>query len=322
MSKVMSTRDAFGDVLLKLGEERKDIVVVDADISDSTRTYKFHKRFPNRSFNLGVAEQNMMGVAAGLATTGKVVFASTYAVFASMRACEQVRTFIAYPHLNAKICASHGGLHVGQDGGTHQGIEDIAIMRAIPNMVVIQPTDAVSTEKAVRVAAEYVGPVYIRLIRNEVPILFDESYKFVLGKANLLEDSGSDVAILATGVMVSRSLEAQKTLLDKGIRAKIIEVHTIKPIDEEMIVKVAKECGAIVTAEDHNIIGGLGSAVAEVLVENAPIPMERIGIRDMFGESGDPNTLLDAYGMGIKDIVEACERVVQRKRRREVHGRS
>ncbi len=313
MKKEIATREAFGEALAELGQVNPNVVVIDADISKSTYTTKFHKMFPDRAFNVGVAEQNLMLVAAGLAITGKIVFTSTYAVFASMRACEQVRTFICYPNVNVKIAASHGGIQVGADGPTHQGTEDIAIMRSMPNMKVIHPADAVATKKAVFAIAEDYGPTYLRTMRNPTPIIYDESYKFKIGKGNIVLDEGDDVSIIATGIMVLMALEASKILKEKGIRVKVIDMSTIKPIDSELIITLAKKTGGIVTCEDHNIMGGLGGAVAEVLVENYPVPMKRIGLKDTFGESGDWKELFEIYGLSPKHIVEACIEVIRRK---------
>lgn len=309
----ISTREAFGKAIVKLGEINEDVIVIDADISKSTYTTEFHKRFPDRAFNVGIAEQNLMLVAAGLASTGKIVFTSTYGVFASMRACEQVRTFICYPNLNVKIAASHGGLQVGGDGVTHQATEDIAIMRSIPNMKVVQPADAIATEKAVFAIAEVYGPVYLRLMRNPSPIIYPESYVFELGKGNILIEDGTDVAIIATGIMVAESIKAIEVLRSKGIRAILIDMPTIKPIDSDLILQVAKTTNAIVTAEDHNIIGGLGSAVCEILSESYPVPVIRVGLRDVFGESGDWRELFRLYKMSPEDIADACLNVIERK---------
>lgn len=309
----ISTREAFGKAIVELGEINNDVVVIDADISKSTYTTEFHKRFPDRSFNVGIAEQNLMLVAAGLASTGRIVFTSTYAVFASMRACEQVRTFICYPNLNVKIAASHGGLQVGGDGVTHQGIEDIAIMRSIPNMKVVQPADAIATKKVVFAIAESYGPVYLRLMRNPSPVIYDDSYIFEMGKGKILVEDGKDVAIIATGIMVSESIKAIEILRAKGIKAILIDMPTIKPIDADLILQVAKITNAIVTAEDHNIIGGLGSAVCEVLGENYPVPLIRVGLRDVFGESGDWKELFKLYKMSSEDIVNACLNVIKKK---------
>lgn len=313
MKKEIATREAFGEALVELGQVNPNVVVIDADISKSTYTTKFHKMFPDRAFNVGVAEQNLMLVAAGLSTIGKIVFTSTYAVFASMRACEQVRTFICYPNVNVKIAASHGGIQVGGDGPTHQGIEDIAIMRALPNMKVICPADAIATKKAVFAIAGDYGPTYLRTMRNPTPIIYDDSYEFEIGKGNIILDEGDDVAIIAVGIMVLMALEASKLLKEKGIRAKVVDMSTIKPIDSDLIINLAKTTGAIVTCEDHNIIGGLGSAVAEIIVENYPVPMKRIGLKDTFGESGDWKELFEIYGLSPKHIVEACVDVIKKK---------
>lgn len=309
----ISTREAFGKAIVELGKINDNVIVIDADISKSTYTTEFHKKFPERSFNVGIAEQNLMLVAAGLASTGKIVFTSTYAVFASMRACEQVRTFICYPNLNVKIAASHGGIQVGGDGVTHQAIEDIAIMRSIPNMKVVQPADAVATKKAVFAIAESYGPVYLRLMRNPSPIIYTESYVFELGKGNILIEDGTDVAIVATGIMVSESIKSIELLRAKGIKAMLIDMPTIKPIDSDLILQVAKTTNAIVTAEDHNIIGGLGSAICEILSENYPVPVIRVGLRDVFGESGNWKELFRLYKMSPEDIVDACLNVIKRK---------
>ncbi|MGI6424541.1 MAG: transketolase family protein [Tepidanaerobacteraceae bacterium] len=304
MTKI-ATREAYGEALAELGEEMKDIVVLDADLSGSTKTAVFGKRFPERFFNMGIAEQDLMCTAAGFATCGKIPFASTFAIFATGRAFEQVRNSICYPELNVKVAATHAGLTVGEDGATHQAIEDLAIMRALPNMTVINPADAVEAKKAVRAAALHKGPVYLRFGRLAVETIFDESYEFEIGKGKVLKE-GSDVAIIATGIMVSEALKAAKLLEDDGINAMVINIHTLKPIDEDIILKAA-ECDAIVTAEEHSIIGGLGSAVAEVLAEKKPTPMRRIGVKDKFGQSGKPGELLELYNLTAKDIVKAAQ---------------
>lgn len=311
MADVKATRDAYGETLVKLGEENPNIVVLDADLSGSTKTGKFAAKFPERFFNAGIAEGNMMSVAAGLASTGKTVFASSFAMFASGRAFEQVRNSIAYPKLNVKIGASHAGITVGEDGATHQTVEDIAIMRAIPNMVVINPADAVEAAAAVKAAAAYVGPVYLRLGRLNVPYVYDDSYCFEWGKGVTIKD-GKDVTILATGLMVSEAIKAEALLAQDGIDARIIDIHTIKPIDKEIILKAAKETGGIVTAEEHSIIGGLGSAVAEVLAEEYPVKMARIGIKDVFGCSGKPAQLLEKFELTSKDIAAAAKKLIQK----------
>ncbi len=305
-------RTAFGEALLDLAEEFPEMVVLDADISRSLRTVDFAQAFPSRHFDFGAAEQEMMAAAAGFATTGKIPLACTYAVFASMRTCEQVRTFIAYPQLNVKVIASHGGLEVGWDGPTHQGIEDLAIMRAIPNMVVVAPADAVAVPPLLRAALEHDGPLYFRMGRNPIPIVYDEGEVFILGEAVALRQ-GTDVTLVAAGAMVVHALAAAEILEQDGLDAGVLDMHTIKPIDGEALVSAARETGAIVTVEDHNIVGGLGGAVAEYLGEHCPVPLMRIGLRDTFGESGDPTELFAKYGMLPDDIAEAAERAVARK---------
>jgi len=313
MTKMMATRDAYGEALKELGKNNRDIVVLDADLSKSTKTAVFGKEYPERFINVGIAEQNLIGTAAGLATTGKIPFASSFAMFASGRAFEIIRNSVAYPKLNVKIAATHAGLTVGEDGASHQALEDISVMRTIPNMIVLNPADGVEAKAAVIKAAEYKGPVYIRLGRSKVPTIFDEaSYDFEIGKGIKLRD-GKDATIVATGIMVSLALEAAEKLEEEGISARVINIHTIKPIDKELITVAAKETGAIVTAEEHNVIGGLGSAVAEVLVENYPVAMERVGVKDTFGESGNGNELLKKYGLTSEKIVEAVKKSVSRK---------
>jgi len=312
MSKV-ATREAYGKALQKLGAENKDIVVLDADLAKSTKTADFAKLFPERFFDMGVAESNMLGTAAGLAAAGKIPFASSFAVFATGRAFEQIRNSIAYPALNVKIAATHAGLSVGEDGASHQSIEDIAIMRVLPNMTVIVPADGAETEKAIRAAVEIKGPVYIRLGRLGLPVLFDENYQFTLGKAVTLQD-GKDVTVIACGLMVAPAQDAAAELAKEGIQARVLNMHTIKPIDKDAIVAAARETGAIVTAEEHSIIGGLGGAVAEVLAETVPAPLERVGVKDTFGESGKPAELLEKYGLTAKDIVAAVKKVLARKK--------
>jgi len=313
MTAMIATRDAYGEALKELGKINKDVVVLDADLSGSTKTAVFAKEFPERFINVGIAEQNLIGTAAGLATTGKIPFASSFAMFAAGRAFEIIRNSVAYPKLNVKIAATHAGLTVGEDGASHQALEDISIMRTIPNMVVINPADAVETKAAIMKAAEYVGPVYIRLGRSKVPVIFDESnYKFEIGKGIKVKD-GSDVTIIATGIMVALALEAAETLKKEGIEARVINIHTIKPIDKDIIIEAARETRAIVTAEEHNIIGGLGSAVAEVLAESYPTVMERVGVRDSFGESGNSDDLLKKYGLTSEKIVEAARRAIERR---------
>lgn len=309
MAKI-ATREAYGQALAELGEEIREIVVLDADLSKSTKTSVFAKKFPDRFFNIGIAEQNLMGTAAGFATCGKIPFASTFAIFAAGRAFEQIRNSICYPNLNVKIAATHAGITVGEDGATHQSVEDMALMRAIPHMVVINPADAEEAKQAVRAAALHKGPVYLRFGRHPVETIFDNNYRFEIGKGVILRE-GKDVAIIATGVMVGESLKAAETLSKKGIEAMVVNISTLKPIDKEVIVKAA-ECGAIVTAEEHNIIGGLGSAVAEVLAETRPTIMKRIGIADEFGQSGNPDELLKLYHLTSDDIASAAEELKRR----------
>ncbi|HLR34751.1 MAG TPA: transketolase family protein [Tissierellales bacterium] len=306
MKKIIATRDAYGSALMDLGHENKDIVVLDADLSGSTKTGIFAKEFPDRFFNVGIAEQNLMGTAAGLAAVGKIPFTSTFAVFATGRAYEIIRNSICYPNLNVKIAATHAGLTVGEDGATHQALEDLSLMRSLPNMTVLNPADAEETKQAIKASAEHIGPVYIRLGRSGVPTLFDEDYKFEIGKGVELVD-GTDITIIATGIMVGEALKAANELNKEGISARIINISTIKPIDKDIIIKAAKETKGIITAEEHNIIGGLGSAVAEVVVENAPTKMKRIGTMDVFGESGTGTELLRKYNLTYETIVKEAK---------------
>lgn len=313
MTQKIATRQAYGDTLAEIGGDNR-IVVLDADLSKSTKTEVFKKKYPERFINMGIAEANMMAVAAGISTCGKIVFASSFAIFAAERACEQVRNSICYAGLNVKIGATHAGISVGEDGASHQPIEDIAIMRAIPNMVVISPSDAVSTKFAVKAAIEYDGPVYLRLGRLSVPVIFDEKdFCFEIGKANIVSE-GSDVSIIATGLMVHAAIEARELLMKEGIKAGVIDMHTIKPIDKQAIIKAATETGAIVTAEEHNVIGGLGSAVAEVVVQNCPIPIKMVGIQDKFGRSGKPDLLMKMYGLTAENIVEKAKEAIKMKK--------
>lgn len=300
--KKVATRVAYGDALKEFGSQY-DIVVLDADLSKSTKTDGFKKTYPERFVNVGIAEANMMSTAAGIASCGKTVFASSFAIFAAGRAFEQVRNSICYPKLNVKIGATHAGISVGEDGGSHQAVEDISLMRSLPNMTVINPADSVEARAAVKAAIEHDGPVYLRFGRLATPVIYDESdYTFELGKGKLLRDGG-DVTIIATGLMVPEALDAAETLKGEGIEARVIDIHTIKPIDKDIIIKAAKETPFIVTAEEHSVIGGLGSAVAEVLCENAPTKLVRIGINDEFGRSGDPYVLLKEYGLTAENIV-------------------
>ena len=313
MSKKIATREAYGKALAALANTNENVVVLDADLSKSTKTADFKAVAPERFFNMGIAEGNMMGVAAGLSTCGKVPFVSTFAMFAAGRAFEQIRNSICYPKLNVKVCATHAGLTVGEDGASHQAIEDISLMRSVPNMVVINPADDIETEAAIKAVAEMEGPCYVRLGRMAVSRVNDETnYNFVIGKGITLAE-GNDVAIIATGIMVEAALEAKEELAKEGINARVINIHTIKPIDEELIIKAAKETGVIVTAEEHSIIGGLGSAVAEVVSENCPVPVLRVGVKDTFGESGKPNELLEKYGLTSNDIVKKVKEVIKLK---------
>lgn len=312
MTKKIATRETYGEVLVELGRKEENIVVLDADLSKSTKTHGFSKEFPNRFFNMGIAEQNLMGTAAGLAASGKIPFASTFAVFAAGRAFEIIRNSICYPKLNVKVCATHAGITVGEDGASHQAIEDLALMRSLPNMTVINPADAVSTEALLNEAAKYNGPVYVRLGRAKVSILYNENdTKFTIGKGIEVKD-GRDITIIATGIMVEVALKASEELLKEGISARVIDIHTIKPIDKDIIIKAAKETQGIITAEEHNIIGGLGSAVAEVLVENHPAPLKRVGINDTFGESGKPDELMQKYGLTSENIISKAKEILKK----------
>ena len=308
--KTIATRESYGRTLAELGAENPNIVVLDADLAGSTKTAVFGKAFPERHINCGIAEGNMMSVAAGLATTGKTVFASSFAMFASGRDYEQIRNSIGYPHLNVKIGASHAGVSVGEDGATHQCNEDIALMRAIPGMAVINPADDIEAKAAVKAAYEYVGPVYLRFGRLAVPVINDnEDYKFEIGKGIVLRE-GKDVAIIATGLEVAESLAAAEMLAADGIDAKVINIHTIKPLDEELVIAAAKETGKVVTVEEHSVIGGLGSAVAEVLCEKAPTKMLKIGVNDTFGESGSAVALIKKYGLDAESIYKKVKEFV------------
>jgi transketolase len=306
------TRNAYGQALVELGKVNPNVVVFEADIAKSTRTHLFAKAFPERFFNVGVAEQNEMAIAAGAATCGKIAFVSTYAVFASMRACEQMRTSVAYPKLNVKIAVSHGGVTAYDDGVTHQATEDLGIVRTIPNMTVVMPADANSTRKAVFEAAELDGPVYIRFMRIATPIIYPGDVNFKIGKAINLR-RGNNVTIIAIGDMVCQALQASEELTSQGIEADVLDMHTIKPLDKEALLESAMRTGAVVTAEDHNIINGLGSAVAEALGEGYPVPMFRIGLRDTFAESGAYDDILAHYGMDVHHIIEAVHKVIERK---------
>ncbi len=307
-----ATRESYGAALAELGE-KYDFVVLDADLAEATKTCVFKKKFPERFFDCGIAEGNMMSVAAGIAATGKTVFASTFAMFAAGRAFEQIRNSIGYPHLGVKIGATHAGITVGEDGATHQCNEDIALMRTIPGMTIINPADAVEARAAVEAAIAIDGPVYMRFGRFACPILNKEDYRFELGKGVVLAD-GTDITLIATGYMVHLALEARDMLAAEGISARVINIHTVKPIDTNLIIQAAKETGAVVTAEEHSIIGGLGSAVAEVLCENAPVPMKRVGVMDTYGRSGNVPALLEAYGLTSKHIYEEAKNAIAMKK--------
>jgi len=312
MSSMIATRDAYGEVLVELGAENENIVVLDADLSGSTKTSGFAKKFPERFFNMGIAEANMIGTAAGLAAAGKVPFASTFAIFAVGRAWEQVRQSVAYPKANVKIVATHSGITVGEDGGSHQSVEDIAIMRAVPNMTVIVPADGVETRLAIRAAAACKGPVYVRLGRNKVPTIFADDHSFAIGKGSLLRD-GSDLTFIGTGLMTAQALAAAELLQEQGISARVLHIGTVKPLDEELIIDAARETGAVVTVEEHSIVGGLGGAVAELLAEKFPTPLKRVGINDRFGLSGKAEELLKYFGLMPADLVEAAKELLLKK---------
>ena len=311
MADKIATREAYGNALAELGE-KYDFVVLDADLAAATKTGTFKKKFPERFFDCGIAEGNMMSVAAGIATTGKPVFASSFAMFAAGRAFEQIRNSIGYPHLNVKIGATHAGITVGEDGATHQCLEDIALMRTIPGMTIINPADAVEARAAVEAALNINGPVYLRFGRMAVPVINEADAKFEVGKGVQMAD-GKDVTIIATGIMVNMALEAAKTLEAEGISARVINIHTIKPLDKEIVLKAAKETGAIVTAEEHNIIGGLGSAVAEAVCEACPVPVVRVGTNDVYGHSGKVPPLLEMYGLTPANIVAKAKEAIALK---------
>ncbi|WP_039968833.1 transketolase family protein [Selenomonas artemidis] len=304
--KKIATRDSYGNALVELGQNHKNIVVLDADLAGATKSGTFKKAFPDRHFNCGIAECNMVDVGAGLSTMGLVPFVSTFAMFAAGRAYEQVRNTIGYPHLNVKICATHGGISVGEDGASHQCCEDFGLMRTIPGMTVMCPSDDVEARKMVHAAYEMEGPVYIRFGRAATPVYHDESFTFTVGKGEVLQD-GTDVAIIATGILVPEAIEAGKRLAEMGIKARVINMATIKPLDEELVVKAARECGRIITVEEHNIIGGLGEAVCAAVAEHCPVPVHRIGVNDEFGHSGPAAALLEQFGLTADHIVEQTQ---------------
>jgi transketolase len=310
--KKQATRDAYGLALVELGKAHDNVVVLDADLSKSTKTAEFAKVFPERFFNAGIAEQNMMGMAAGMAASGKVVFASSFAIFATGRAFEQVRNSIAYPHLNVKVCATHAGLTVGEDGGSHQAVEDVAVMRSLPNMTVVVPADGVSVRKMVEELYHREGPAYLRLGRPAVPVLYNEEDEIKIGKGNLLRE-GSDAAIIACGIMVAKALEAAELLAESGIQVAVADMHTIKPLDDDLVIKLARQTGAVLTVEEHSIIGGLGGAVCETLSEHFPVPVLRMGIADVFGQSGQPEQLLEHYNLTVEQIVQNIHKLLEKR---------
>lgn len=297
-----ATRQSYGEALLELGKENEKIVVFDADLSSATKTNLFAKEFPNRFFDMGIAEQNMISTAAGMSTCGKIPYASTFAIFAAGRAYDQIRNSVCYPNLNVKICATHAGITVGEDGATHQMIEDIALMRTLPNMTVISTSDDVQTKWAVKEISKIDGPVYLRLSRLSTPIIYNEGQKFEIGKAIQIGD-GTDGTIFATGVTVAEAIKAQEELKQKSINVRVVDIHTIKPIDKEIIIKCAKETKKLISIEDHNVIGGLGSAIAEVLTAEYPKGLIRLGVKDTFGKSGKAEELMEYFKITAKDIV-------------------
>ncbi len=302
-SEMKATRQSYGEALLELGRENENIVVLDADLSSATKTNLFAKEFPSRFFDMGIAEQNMMSTAAGISTCGKIPYASTFAVFAAGRAYDQIRNSICYPKLNVKICATHAGITVGEDGATHQMIEDISLMRTLPNMTVISTSDDTETKWAVKEISKINGPVYLRLARVEVPRIYEENQKFEIGKAIQIGD-GNDATVFSTGVTVSEAIKAQEILSKEGINIRVVDIHTIKPIDREIIIKSAKETKKLISIEDHNIIGGLGSAISEVLTDEIPAKLIRLGIKDTFGKSGNAKELMKHFGITAEDIIK------------------
>lgn len=311
--KKQATRDAYGEALAEIGAKYDNLIVLDADLSCATKTGTFKKQYPERFFNCGIAEQNLIGVATGLTIAGKLVFCSSFAMFAAGRAFEQVRNAVGYPHNNVKIAATHAGPSVGEDGATHQCNEDIALMRTIPGMTILSPADGNEAKACVRAAAEFDGPVYLRFGRMPVPMIFDDDYKIEIGKGVTLKD-GSDVTIIANGLMVGMALEAAETLKEEGISARVINIHTIKPLDEELVIKAAKETGAVVTAEEHSVIGGLGGAVAETLASTCPVPVLRVGVEDKFGTSAPAAEVLKAYGLTAENIVAKAKQAIALKK--------
>lgn len=314
MTESIATRDAYGQALAELGQRMDKIVVLDADLSRSTKTVLFAKRFPLRFFNMGIAEADMMGTAAGLAASGYIPFASTFGVFATGRVYDQIRNAIAYTKLNVKIAASHTGITVGEDGASHQALEDLALMRVLPNMTVVVPADGRQTFQAVEAVARHAGPVYLRLGRPKAPQVIPAGLSFELGKAQLLKE-GRDLTFLAAGITVGLTLEAARVLQSQGIAAAVVNVHTVKPLDKELLLQMAEATGAFVTAEEHSVIGGLGGAVAELISEYCPVPLLRVGVNDTFGESGTPQALLKKYGLTVENLVAAGKTVLQKKKK-------
>lgn len=313
MAEMKAIRDAYGETLAKLGGENKDIVVLEADVGSSSKSVLFGKQYPDRYFNVGIAEGNMTAMAAGFAAASKIPFINTFAAFMTMRAGDPINSLIAYTSLNVKLAGTYAGLSDSYDGASHHAISDIAAMRALPNMTVISVADAVETDKATRAAAAYNGPVYLRLSRASVPVIYDESYKFEIGKGVVLKQGG-DVTIAATGYMVQKSLEAAEELQRQGIDARVVDIHTIKPIDRELLMRCAKETGAVLTVEEHNVMGGLGSAVSEVLSKECPVLMDFVGVEDVYAESGDYEQLLEKYGLSVSNIVNKAKRLVNGKK--------
>ncbi len=308
INRKIATRQSYGETLAKLGEKNKDVVVFDADLSGATKTSIFAKQFPERFFDMGIAEQDMMSTAAGISTFGKIPYVSTFAVFAAGRAYDQIRNSICYPKLNVKICATHAGITVGEDGATHQMLEDLGMMRGLPNMTVLCTSDDIQTKWAVEEISKINGPVYLRLCRLGTPVIYDETQKFQIGKAVQIGE-GTDATIFATGVTVAESLKAQEELVKEGINVRVVDVHTIKPIDEETIIKCAKETKKLITVEDHNVIGGLGTAISDVLTQNYPTKLTKIGINDTFGKSGKAEELLEYYGLTAENIIKKVKEI-------------
>lgn len=313
MGKTLATRMAFGEELIEIAKTNSDFVVCNAD-TKTCGLEKFGKLFPGREFSFGIAEQNLVGASAGLAACGNKVFLATFAVFASMRACEQVRTFVCYPNLNVTIIGTHAGLQVGGDGATHAAIEDVAIMRSFPNMTVVQPADAVAARAVAHAAVDFKGPLYIRLHRNPVADIYDpETYRFEFGKANTVVDYGSDLTMIVSGILLKKALDAAELLCQEGIGVRVIDMATLKPLDDAAILRAARETGAVMTIEDHSVCGGLGSAVSQLLAESCPVPMKLIGIQDRFGESGDPELIYRDHGMDVASIVNQARALIARK---------